>query len=398
VYWTGAFVSFTGNWIQTVAQGWLVYHLTRDPATLALVSFAGQAPVFFMGPFTGAVADSFDKRRVVIVTQTSLALTALTLAAVTLFGYVEVWHILLLGLLNGIIWSFDVPARQSLISELVDTEDIANAIPLTGATFNVARLVGPSIGGILLASVGPGVCFLVNGLSYAAMLSGLLAVRPRSEARVEDTQPAFQRMTEGIRTVARTPAFRTLILLEIVISVFGLFYIVQLPAYAADVLGTGKQGLGYLYSAIGVGAVSGLGTLAMLSRYRGRGRVPALAMTGFSLGLLALGLVGIAIADGSSLHASLVAGLCLVVTGYCGTTMLNGTNTLLQANAAEHLRGRVVGVHFWALSGLGPIGTLLFGEIAARIGVSESFLVGAIICLVVALPSVFFARSVRHLR
>jgi len=397
VFWTGAFLSFIGNWVQTVAQGQLVYTLTGDPFTLGLVAFSGQIPIFFLTPFFGLVADVLDKRKIVLFTQASLGVTALILGGLVWFEIVKVWHIILLSTINGVIWALDVPARQSLVSELVTEEDIPNAIPLTGATFNIARLLGPAVGGILLASVGLAWCFIVNGLSYSTMLIGLLLVRNRRNLKVAtDSQTFLTRITEGLRTVLHNAAFRTLILLEISVSVFGLFYISQMPAFNGIVSHGDDHILGYLYTATGVGAVAALGTLAWLSRAKRRGRFPALAMIGFSLCVSALGFVGLM--HGSFRLILTLSLVCLVGTGFFGTTILNGCNTLLQSNAPEHLRGRVVAVHFWAIGGFGPIGNLICGALARAFGVPQAYMIGGAICLVIGLSLAMFARSVDSLK
>lgn len=395
IFWTGAFLSFIGNWVQNVAQGWYVFHLTNDPAMLGLVSFAGQIPIFFLGPFAGIVADVWDKRKVVLTTQALLASTALILALLIGLGLFQIWQIILLSLFNGVVWAVDVPARQALVSELVDEEDIPNAVPLTGATFNTARLVGPLVASLLLANFAVQTCFLFNGLSYSTMLAALFTVRNRRMKVETGGQDFMRRITDGMRTVIATPAFRTLILIEISASVFGLFYLAQIPAYATVVLNAGTN-LGYLYTATAIGAVSGLGVLALLSR-RGRGRVPAFGLVGFSVGLVGLGLLGM-FSPGPVPAVKAIACLCMVLTGFFGTTILNGCNTLLQSNAPEQLRGRVVAVHFWAVGGFGPVGNILFGWIARQAGVAQSFVIGGAICCFIGLLAVSFAQSVRSLR
>jgi MFS family permease len=388
-----------GDWVQIVAQGWLVYDLTRDPSMLGLVTFMQQVPAFFIAPFGGALADQFNKRRTVMATQGTLALSALTLAALTIGGVVQVWHIMALGLLNGTVRAFDWPSRQSLISELVERDDLPNAIPLTGATFNIARFVGPAVGGLLLEAVGPGLCFLVNGISFATILIGLAALRPRPIQLEEKLMPLMQRVTEGVRVVIATPAFRTLVMLEVCLSTFGMFYVAQLPAFAEGVIQVGEKGLGYLYSAMGVGAVSGLGMLALLSRWEGRGRLPAIAMNGFGLCLVSLGAIGVhAIGLVRPWAMEPLALLAMALIGFCSTSMLNAANALLQANAEDQVRGRVLAVHFWALIGVAPFGNLGFGYVAKSIGVAPSFVIGGTLCLLVAFPTALIAKSVRSLR
>ncbi len=385
--------------MQNVAQGWLVFHLTQSPLMLGLVSFSGQIPILLIAPFAGSLADKLSKKKTVIATQSALAITALILGLLTNLNVIQVWHILVLSFINGIIWAIDVPARQSMIGEIVDEDDLANAVPLTGASFNIARLVGPTIGSILLTKYGAGTCFVINGISYSTMLFSLFAIQTVRNLNVPDDGSLLRRTKVGLQVAWSTRSLRTVLLLEIAISIFGMFYLVQLPALAFAVLELSKAAFALLYTATGIGAVASLGTLALISRWSGRGRIPAFGLTGFSVGMVALGYIGIKAAASAHPQTWVYAtAACLVLLGFCGTGMLNSGNALLQANSPEGMRGRLISVHFWAISGCSPIGNLLFGWLGSRGGVPQAFVIGGAIGLGIGLLAIVFARSLRELR
>ena len=352
--WTGAFLSFSGNWIQNVAQGWLVYELTGDKAKLLLVSLCGMLPVTFVGPIAGTVADTFNKRSLLIFCQSCFAAGALYLMAATFYGFVEWWHILVVALALGFVSALEMPTRQSIVSRVVPQEMIPAAIPLQAMTFNGARVLGPAIGGYLLAEFGPSVCYGINGFSYLGLILAVAAIRADLRAPPREPQPVLDLISEGMRYTFRHETLRTLFILEATVSMFGIVYMALLPAIAKEMLGLDERGLGFAYTAVGFGAMSGLITVAVLAGRRDRGLMVRLAMSVLGGALIIL----------SFARSAWLAFPLFFVMGVCQVIQFNTTNTLFQMIAPERLRGRVLAMHIWALSGLYPVGLLLFFSLA----------------------------------
>ncbi len=399
LFWLGALFSFTGTWIQTVAQGYLVYELTGDPAKLALTVFIQRAPTALFGPFAGSISDIYNKRTVLVIAQALMGVCALFLASATHFGFIEYWHILATASVLGVVSCIEMPTRQSVISRVVPPEDLAKAIPLNAMTFNSARIVGPAIGGYLLASFGYSACYFVNGVSYLSLIFAVLAVRTSLSAEQQDPQPVKDLLFEGMLYTFRNRHLRTLFTLETFTAVFGLFYITLMPAIAREMLGLDKQGLGYAYTAIGVGALTGLLINASLADKAVKAVTIRIAMVILGVGLLILSTLQApqpwtppaAHFPGLPLFAhlevafrelwkvqsdahhtqmlfaptSLAAYGVFVMTGMAAILQLNNTNTLFQTLAPSNLRGRVLAMHIWALAGISPIGDLAFGALAA---------------------------------
>lgn len=378
--WTGAFVSFCGSWIQNVAQGWLVYELTNDEAMLALVMFFQQIPVFFLGPVAGTLADVVNRRFLMVASHTLFGSMALLLAYLSWTGQVQYWHIVAVSLVQGVLMSIDIPARQSLVSAVVPREVIAAAIPIQAMTFNVARIVGPAIGGVLLAKYGPAVSYGVNGMSFVAMVFAALAIRADISGTRVVSGPIRDLIFEGMRYTLRDQRLRALFLLETTTAVCGLFYISLMPAIARDKLGLGEQGLGNLYTATGVGAICGLLLLMILSLKPVKALLVRVSMT-----TMALALLGLSVAPSKP-----VALVFLALAGASSIMQFNTTNTLFQLLAPPELRGRVLAMHMWALSGLGPFGLPLFGYVAREWNTARALaLGGACIGLVAAISWAF---------
>lgn len=352
--WTGAFLSFTGSFIQNIAQGWLVYELTGDEAKLAFVTFCGMAPVAVLGPFAGTLADTFDKRRVLMLSQATFGCGALFLAYATFQGFVQYWHIVTVALIFGSVGAIEMPTRQSIISRVVPSEDLAAAVPLNAMTFNVARLVGPAIGGALLAAFGPQLCYMINGFSYLALILAVFAVKTDLSAFRREPQPIKDLLLEGMRYTLRDKTLKTLFVMELMVSSFGLVYLSLMPAIARDMLGLDKRGLGFAMATVGIGAVSGLLLMTMLSDRPIKGLMVRWAMVGVGIGCITLGLS----------QSPYVAFPMLVLIGGSVIIQFNTTNTLFQLLSPEHLRGRVLAMHIWAISGLGPFGMLALGWLA----------------------------------
>jgi MFS family permease len=351
--WSGAFLSFIGSWIQTVGQGYLVYELTGSKADLAAVSFAASLPVMIIGPFAGAVVDTINRKRLLIACQIALACTALFLSAATHYKFVQYWHILAAALVVGFVGAFEMPTRQSVVSRVVPPEDLAAAIPLNALTFNMARLVGPALGGVLLATIGVSANYLANGLSYFAIVATVLAIRADLHTTGGDRGPIQDLVREGMLYTFRDRTLRTLFLLEAAVSAFAIFYIALMPAIAKSMLGLGRQGLGFCYTSIGVGSVCSLLLMSVMS---GRSRALVLKADMTAMGLLLIALAGT--------HYPPIAFVLFALMGFCAVAHFNTTNTLFQLLSPDRLRGRVLSMHVWALAGLSPIGTIFFGWLA----------------------------------
>lgn len=365
--WTGALLSFMGSWIQNVAQGWLVDDMTRDASKVAFVAFCGMLPVAIFGPLAGVLADRLDRRLVLIATQLVFAGGALFLALATSVGFVQYWHILAVAFLVGTSGAIEMPARQSLISTVVPPEVLPAAVPAQAMTFNLARVAGPVVGGFLLARYGPSMCYLVNGLSYTALILAVLAIRADLSARSTRAEPIMDLLLEGMRYTLMDIRLRSLFALEVCVSVFGLFYLAMLPTIARTQFAASKQQLGAMMGAIGVGAVLGLFTLLLTSHLPIKPLIIRIAMTTLALALFGLSLV----------RDVAYAFPFLAIAGASGVMQFNTTNTLFQLLAPEKLRGRVISMHVWALSGAGPLAMPVFGWIASVASTSLALQIGA---------------------
>lgn len=370
--------------MQSVAQSWLVYRLTGDPTMLGLVGFAGQFPVFLFAPVGGSLADVRDRHRIIVSAQTVLMTLAFVLAGLTLSGQVQLWQIFGLAFLMGTASAFDIPARQAFLVEMVGRDDLMNAIALNSTMVNGARILGPATAGLLVAAVGEGWCFLVNGLSFLAVLGGLLAMDqpPRSGPR---GRADLRHMAEGFGYVARTGPVRALLALLGTISLMGMSYSVLMPIFADRILGGGPRGLGILMGSSGVGALLGALSLATRRGVRGLGRWVSVASAGFGLSLLAFSLS----------RWFWVSALLLVPAGYAMMVQMAASNTLIQSMVPDRLRGRVMAVYSMMFMGMAPFGALLSGVLARSLGAPAAVRIGGAACL---LGSVTFALKWPALR
>jgi MFS family permease len=389
LFYGGQLISLTGTWMQSVAQAWLVYRLTNSAATLGFVTFAGQIPGFVLAPVGGAIADSFSRHRILITTQALAMLLAFVLALLTLTGSVAVWHVYVLAALLGVVNAFDIPARQAFVADLVDREDLVNAIALNSSMINGARLVGPAMAGLLVASIGEGWCFAVNGVSYVAVIVGLWLMRV--EGRKEDEVVAAERrspvrrVVEGFSFVGRTAPIRALIILLGLISLFGMPYTVLMPVFADRILHVGAGGLGMLLGAAGVGALCAALLLVARRGVRGMGRWVALSSAGFGAGLVLF----------SRLEDFRMAIAVLVFVGFSMILQISTSNTLVQAMVPDALRGRVMAVYSMMFLGMAPLGALLAGWLAERAGAANTVALGGVGCI---LSAVVFALRLPALR
>jgi MFS family permease len=383
--WTGQLVSLTGRWMQSVAQGWLVLRLTDSAFYLGLVGFCTFLPILLFALVAGVAADRLPRRRALLWTQGVAMLLALLLAALTWFDLVRAWHVALIAFGVGITGAFDIPIRQAFLQDLVGRQDLPNAIALNSMAFNGARLVGPAVGGFLLAGYGEAAVFLVNGLSYLAVLAGLATMRlDPASPRPRDGTWAGE-ILEGLRWALNSTRARVFLALVVVSSLFGFPYSILLPAFARDVLDAGSRGLGLMMGATGLGAITGAFHIA---NRRGLGR------TGLTVARAVI-LLGTALILFSLSRSFWVSLALLFLVGLAMMTQLASSNTALQLMAPGELRGRVVSLFMLAFMGMAPLGSLLAGWLARSLGTPWAVCVGGSVCL---LAGVWFYLRLPSLR
>ncbi len=373
LYFAGQSVSLIGTWMQNVALSWLVYRLTGSVFLLGLVGFMSQIPMFILAPITGVLTDRFDRLRIMTLAQICFMLQALAMTLLVLFNLIAVWHIIALSLVFGIISAFDAPARQSLVIDLIDKrEDLGNAIALNSAVFNGARLVGPAIAGITIAIVGEGICFLLNTLSFIAVISALLKIKVPVRKMVIENIKLKKVFTDGLSYTFRTIPIRMLLIQLALLSLVALPFIVLLPAYAKEILHGSADTLGYLMSSLGAGALTGAIYMASRKSVIGLGRIISLCSS-----LLGLMIVLAALSQKTifSLILFYFGGLSMILT-------IAAINTMIQTIADEDKRGRVMSFYAMALMGTTPIGNLMAGTIASGIGIPYTLLAGGIITII----------------
>lgn len=370
---TGQIVSLVGTWMQNVAQAWLVYRLTHSELLLGTAWFCTQIPVFALAPVGGLASDRYSRHKLVVLTQSLAMLQAFVLAYLTLSGGVAVWHILALSVVLGTVNAFDMPARQSLVVQMAGKEDLLNAISLNSAIFNAARVAGPGLAGLLVASFGEGVCFLLNGLSFLAVIGCLLLMRlPKLERRA--TASPWSHLVDGFRFAWRDRAVRTLLAMMAVTTISGMPAMVLMPIFADGIFHRGSQGLGYLMGAMGVGAVIGTLVLARRTQTEGLARVIF-----YSAGTLGAGFVLFALSD--SFYASLAL---MPIIGYSIMRQMASANTLIQTTIPDCYRGRIMALYSMTVVGLGPFGSLLAGAFAEAYGARATVAAGGILAIAAA--------------
>jgi MFS family permease len=385
LFFTGQGISLVGTWMQQVAIGWLVYRLTDSALLLGVIGFGGRFPAFLMAPFAGALADRWDRYRMVMAAQVCAMLQAVALAVLVLSGSVEVWHLVALSVVSGLINGVDVPARQSLLVHLVDgTDDLPNAIALNSSMFNAARLVGPALAGVLIGQAGEGFVFALNAVSYIAVLGALAAVRlPRGVGTA--TGPVLQNIMEGFAYAFGFRPIRDLILLLGLIALVGIPYTILLPIFARDVLGGDAGTLGLLSSSAGLGALAGALFLASRDGVRGLGRVIARSTV----------LFGVSLAGFALSRDVWLSSVFLVASGFGVMLTTASINTVLQTLVDEGMRGRVMSLYTMAFVGMSPLGSLAGGLLAGWMGAPRTVLLGGVGCLLVG---AWFTRRVPALR
>jgi MFS family permease len=377
----GQIVSLVGTWMQNVALSWLVYRLTHSELLLGTAWFCSQIAVFALGPLGGIAADRFSRQKVVIVTQTLSMVQAFVLAALTLTGRVQVWQLLVLASVLGVINAFDMPGRQALVIQMTSKEDLINAISLNSAVFNAARVVGPAVAGLLLAVVGEGTCFLINGFSFLAVIVSLTAMRlppavPKAPA------PMWRHLVDGFRYAGHNCAVRRVLALMGCATLAGMPGLVLMPFFADDIFHRGSRGLGILLGAMGIGAVVGTLTLARRTRLSGLGRVMV-------IGGLTTGAGYLAFAFSPSFYLSLVI---MPVIGYSVMRQMASANTTIQTLIPDEYRGRIMALYSMTVVGLGPFGSLAAGALAGRFGARATMAAGGALALVSSLVFAWYLR------
>jgi MFS family permease len=366
VFVMGQLVSLIGTWMQSVAQSWLVYRLTGSAVLLGTVGFASQIPIFLLSPLGGVVADRHERRRVLLLTQSTMMVLAMVLAVLTLLGHIHVWHILILASMLGIANGFDIPTRQAFVVELVPRADLPNAIALNSSMFNGARVVGPAVAGIIVSAVGEGWCFFGNAVSYLAVLTSLLLLRLPKRDFAERRPSPFEDILEGFRFVAGTRPIRSLLVLLGLVSMTGMPYATLMPVMAQDVLHSGASGLGLLMGAAGTGALAGALALAWHNSLRGLGRWVGLGAVSFGTWLILF-----------SLSRSFWLSVALLLpAGFSLLLQMSSTNTLIQSMVPDRLRGRVMSVYAMTFMGMAPLGALLAGTAADVLGTPMAIGIG----------------------
>lgn len=380
LFFGGQLISLTGTWMQTVAQSWLVYRLTGSGLLLGSVGFASQIPVFLFAPLGGITADRSNRQRVVIATQVASMVLAFILAALTLTHKVQVWHIFILAALLGVVNAFDIPGRQAFLVDMVGKEDLMNAIALNSSMFNGARVIGPAVAGVLVARLGEGWCFFVNGVSYIAVIAGLFMMNVHAPARASAHTSPLEHIVEGFQFVNRTAPIRALMILLGLVSVTGMPYVVLMPIFADKILHKGGQEfasligshdlgavrLGILMGAAGVGALLGALTLAVRTGVKGLGTWVSVCCAGFGVSLILF-------AFSKSFWVSV---LLLLPVGYFIMLQMASSNTLIQVMVPDALRGRTMAVYSMMFMGMAPIGALLGGALSDRLGAPWTVAIG----------------------
>ncbi|HEU5257615.1 MAG TPA: MFS transporter [Vicinamibacterales bacterium] len=387
LFFGGQSISLVGTWITRVATSWLVYRLTGSELLLGVAGFAGQIPTLIITPFAGVLVDRHDRRRILLWTQAGSLVQSALLAVLTFTGIITVKQIIWLQVVQGIINSFDTPARQAFVSEMVeDRRDLPNAIALNSSMVNGTRIIGPSIGGVLIAAFGEGWCFAIDAISYIAVIASIVAMRVRPRAQQEAAEMhLLEELHHGWKYVFHSVPIRSALLLVAIVSTAGTPYTVLMPAIAAQVLHGGPNTLGLLMTGTGVGALLGALYLAQRESVVGLGRIIMWASAVFGIGLVIF-----------SLTTSLWPAFLVLAIAGCGFMIqLAATNTILQTIVEERLRGRVMSFYTMAFFGTVPIGSLLGGIMADHYGATRTVLVSGIICLA---GSAWFAYKLPAIR
>jgi len=387
LYWFGAFFSLIGTWIQSIASGWLVLQLSNSAFIVGLNSTVAWLPAWFVSLPAGVLADHYNKRNLMIVTQTVLAVLALILAVLTWTGVVNITHILIISALAGFVVTVNSPVVQSMVPELVRGRDVLNAIALNSTMFNSARVVGPALAGVLIGIIGPAGCFGINSASFLAIIGALLLIRLDGPKPAKTGETVWQRMLSGLHLVRADSDILTLIIMMAVFSSFGIVYLPLMPVFARDVLGSGAGGYGLMMTALGIGAVAGGLTLATVSRTARRGRFLTIVTFLLSALLIIFSFV-------RDLRLALVV---MVLMGFCQTTVASLTNTMIQLLVPDQMRGRVMSVYTLAFNGMFPVGSFFAGAVAQKLGAPAATLAGGSVVLASLITVSILRPQIRQL-
>ena len=392
LFFTGQSISLIGTWMTRVATSWLVYRLTGSALLLGTVSFAGQIPTFLFAPFAGVLVDRVNRRKLLVWTQVLAGIQSLALAALTLARIITIHEIIVLSIFQGLINAFDMPGRQSFLVQMVsgdtgkpDKQDLSNAIALNSSIVNVARLIGPAIAGVVIAAVGEGYCFAIDGASYIAVVASLLMMRVPPLLIQRATSSMLEQLREGWSYVVHFRPIRTILSLFALLSLMGMPFMVLMPIFASQVLHGGAHTLGYLMGASGVGALISAISLALRKSVRGLTTMIQIAAVMFGSGLILFGLS----------HRLMLSLLLMIVVGFGMMQGLAASNTVIQTLVPEDKRGRVMSYYTMAFVGMAPFGSLLAGALAHRFGASHAVMITGAFCLIGAAWYTTQLRSIR---
>jgi len=386
LFFGGQSISLIGTWMTRIATSWLVYRLTRSPLLLGTVGFAGQIPTFLLAPLAGVIVDRIDRRILLVWTQSLAMLQSLALAWLTLSHRITIYEILALSVMQGFINAFDMPGRQSFMVKMVeDKADLSNAIAINSSMVNAARLIGPSLAGLLIAATNEGWCFLVDGVSYIAVIASLLMMRLPAATMARATTTMIVQLREGWSYVTGSAPIRTILMLFALLSLMGWPFMVLMPVFAGQVLHGGAHTLGFLMGAVGVGSLVSALAMVMRRTVRGLTKMIPIAASAFGVGLICFGLSNV-------LWLSM---LMMLITGFGMMQGLTASNTILQTLVDEKMRGRVMSYYTMAFVGMAPFGSLLAGALAHAIGAQRTVIVSGVACIV---GSLWFWTRLKSIR
>jgi len=386
LFFGGQGISLIGTWMQQIAMAWLVYRLTGSALLLGVVGFTSRIPTFLFSSLAGVLADRWNRHRILVITQTLSMIQAMILAILVLTETVAVWHIISVSLFLGFINALDIPTRQSFVVDMIEKrEDLGNAIALNSSIVNGARLIGPSVAGVVIATLGEGMCFLLNGLSFIAVIVALLSMKIVPKQREIPRSQVFQGLKEGFSYAFGFAPIRSVLLLLALVSLMGMPYTVLMPIFAEKILHGGPQALGFLMGATGVGAIAGSIYLASRKSVLGLGKIIVISANLFGIGLIAFSLS----------HLFWLSLLFMLLTGFGMMVQMASSNTVLQTIVEEDKRGRVMSFYTMAFMGMVPFGSLLAGGLANKIGAPNTVMMGGVACI---LGSAMFAKKLPSLR
>ncbi len=386
LFFGGQGISLIGTWMQQIAMSWLVYRMTNSPFLLGLIGFSSQICSLFFSPFAGVISDRWNRHRILVVTQSLAMIQAFVLSVLTLTGVVTVLHLIILALFLGFVNAFDMPTRQAFVVEMVEKrEDLANAIALNSFLFNSARLVGPSIAGVLISILGEGMCFLLNALSFLAVIVALLAMKLTYHKKEIQETRIFQEFKEGLIYGLGFPPIRSILLFLGWISLIGTANTTLMPVFAKKILHGGPQTYGFLMAAMGAGAIIGAIFLASRRSVLGLGRVIVIASGIFGIGLISFSLS----------HSLWLSFSVLLLVGFGMMVHMASSNTILQTMVDDDKRGRVMSLYVMAFMGMAPLGSLAGGSLADLIGAPYTLAIGGASCL---LGSFIFTKKLPMIR